>query len=200
MQIDQILINLSKQKTFFKSEKEFQHHLSDEIKKNGFVCEKSSNYLGQKVDILVKDSSFNVLCAIQLRHKTALLSIDGDSIKLKNHGAQDQARYDFIKDIKSLENIKKGNTDVKGYAIFLTNDSKYWVHPTKLNSVDEDFLIYEGKILYGNLEWSPLASEGTKYKREDRLELSSQYKCRWGIFPKIGEHQNNLFKYLVMEI
>ena len=74
MQIDQILFNLSQQKPFFKSEKEFQNYLGDEIKKNGFVCEKSSNYLGQKVDILVKDSRFNVLYAIQLRHKTALLS------------------------------------------------------------------------------------------------------------------------------
>lgn len=200
MQIDQILINLSQQKPFFKSEKEFQNYLGDEIKKNGFVCEKSSNYLGQKVDILVKDSSFNVLYAIQLRHKTALLSMDGGLIRLKNHGAQDQARYDFIKDIKSLENIKKGNTVVKGYSILLTNDSKYWELPAKSNSVDEDFLIYEGKILYGNLEWSPLASAGTKYKREDKLELLKQYECRWGTYSKIGEQQNNVFKHLVLEI
>ena len=70
MQIDQILNNPANQKPYFKFEKEFQDNLSEEIKKNGFICEKSSNYQGQNVDILVEDSSLNILYAIQICHET----------------------------------------------------------------------------------------------------------------------------------
>jgi len=201
MQIEEVLKNLSVHKPYFKSEKEFQLTLSNQIEKVGLITGVNSSYLGQKVDILVKDPNKNDIShAIQLRHKTAYLSMHDGSIVLKNHGAQDQARYDFIKDIKSLENIKKGDKNVKGYAIILSNDPKYWQHPTKLNSVDEDFLIYEGKLLYGNLKWSPHASLGTKLKREENIELSNEYKCIWGSYSSINLKGNNVFRYLVVEI
>ena len=50
--------------------------------------------------------------------------------------AQDCGRSDFCKDIQRLEDVVSVQSDIIGYAIFLTNDSAYWNESRKDQTVD----------------------------------------------------------------
>lgn len=74
-----------------------------------------------------------------------------------------------------MELLCKGNSYRTGYAILLTNDHRYWEKPVKLDSVDRDFWVHEGRTVTGVLSWKQAASTGTKLGREEPIELRGAY-------------------------
>lgn len=74
--------------------------LIKELTSYGFHCasDKSINHK-DKIDIWAEDLSDNKIIILEVRNKTKNLSFtyNGTDYELKNHGAQDQGRYDFIK-------------------------------------------------------------------------------------------------------
>ena len=145
--------------------------------------------------------------AFELKYKTRELEvvINKEEFRLKNQSAQDIGRYDFIKDIWRLEQLKKWDTSFECYAIFLTNDCNYWIKPKRQYTVDSDFRIHEGRTLEGVLKWSDRAAAGTKKYREDPINLVGSYKMSWTLFSvfeqiKNQTNQNDIFKYLVIKL
>ena len=64
--------------------------------------------------------------AIELKYKTRGLELeqDDESFALRDQSAQDQGRYDFLRDIQRLELMRsKLEQGRAGYAVLLTNDS-----------------------------------------------------------------------------
>ncbi|MEH7249500.1 hypothetical protein V7114_22290 [Neobacillus niacini] len=138
---------------------------------------------------------------IQLKHKTRELSVNvgGSQFNLKKHGAYDQGRYDFFKDIKSLEALCLNNPYRKGYAILLTNDHRYWEKTMKLDCVDKDFHLYEGRKVVGSLTWQDEASHGTKSGRENPIDLKSIYDLKWNNYSRFVAKDSE-FRYLCVEV
>jgi hypothetical protein len=124
------------------------------------------------------------------------VSVQVEDFNLRNHGAQDLGRYDFIKDIQRLEKIKSQKVGVKGFAILLTNVSSYWMPTQRNRTVDADFRLEDGRQIAGELEWKG-ASEGTMCGRKDKLMLNGSYPLKWEDYSTIGAEQ---FRYLLIEI
>jgi len=89
--------------------------------------------------------------AVKLKYKKRALEtvIGNERFRLKNDGAQDLGRYDFIKDVERLARIAAHIPQVEGYAVLLTNDSGYWKEGA--TTVDAAFRLPEGRILTGEL-------------------------------------------------
>lgn len=171
MNMYDVLSSLSIKSPVFRSQKEFQRLLINELKTRGLHCMPDKNInKNTKVDIWVEDPKSGEIWIFELRNKTKEIStsLNGKQVELKNHGAQDQGRYDFLKDIEKIEKAVSTRDNVTGFGIIITNDPYYWEQPTKHDSVDRDFHINEGRIVSGILRWDPLASQGTKKTVKNR--------------------------------
>lgn len=203
------LNNLFAENPIFVSEADFQFHLAWKIKETDPNVDVKLEYIPHKissnmhVDIVVftKDE----IIPIELKYKTKKLESKSNNIFLKDHSAQDAGRYDFLSDIQRMECIVSSDKypEVKiAYAIFLTNDDKYWKSPKFPNTNDAQFRIHEGNILHGSLEWASKTGLGTKKKRENPIQLKNYYEINWSSYTwyaanKIDECD---FKYTLVEI
>lgn len=201
MDIHQILVNALNKRSLFHSEADFQHHFAWEIHQdtNGkaslrleFPLSKCGSNRWEYCDVLVRGAS---TVGIELKYKTKRLSVEvGDELfELKQQGAQDLGRYDFLKDINRLESWCEQNKISKGYAILLTNDASYWSVPTRLDTVDRAFRLHHDSV-EGELAWEDSASKGTTRGRETSLILRNRYSLTWFDTPMPG------FRYLLVEV
>jgi hypothetical protein len=153
-----------------------------------------------KIDIWAeKDSE---ILAIEVRYKTALLQTiyQGQHIHLKNQGAQDISRYDYISDLGKIERVVKNRPDVIGYALLLTNDHLYWQKPRKENTVDEAFHIHDGHVVTGTCSWKEKASKGTTAGREEPIYFTQSYTMKWQPYVSLGKGKNEEFQALLVEV
>lgn len=199
LNINMLLNNLSEKRPVFRSEKDFQDSLFQHLRELGIKSEKNKIVSGIKVDLWLESGDKEIF--IQLKHKTKKLSVhvNGSQFELKNHGAQDQGRYDFIKDVKSLEPLCLNSPRRIGYAILLTNDHRYWERSLKLDSVDKEFHLHGGRKAQGNLSWKEEASPGTKKGRENSIEFKGVYDLQWSHYSKFVP-ENGEFRYLCVEV
>jgi len=175
--ITEILATLAAQRPIFHSEADFQHAFAWEIHRRlpnaSIRLERPLAPLNNQLHLDVWAAQENTILAVELKYKTRALSvrIDDEQFTLRNQSAQDIGRYDFIKDIRRLEQIISDRKNIVGYAILLANDSAYWTRARGSRPVDADFRLQEGRNLHGILRWGEGASEGTKRTREKSLEL-----------------------------
>ncbi len=140
--------------------------------------------------------------AVELKYKTRALSVQlgGERFDLTNHSAQDLGRYDFIKDIQRLEQVKLHRKNVIGYAILITNDSSYWKRSRDSHTIDADFRLEQERVLHGVLKWSEKASAGTKRGREEPIEVKGQYKLCWEDYSRPSGTSYGVFRYLAVKV
>ena len=142
--------------------------------------------------------------AVELKYKTRKLDLssNGENFALKNQGAPDQARYDFLKDIKRLEDVVKSKREAKrGFALLLTNNHLYWEAPKKKDTIDAKFRIHEGREVKGKMTWSKKAGAGSMQGgREKPIKLRGSYYMRWSDYKKLGDDKNTTFRYLLIEV
>ena len=88
--------------------------------------------------------------AIELKYKTRKLKLlrDGESYALRDHGAQEWGRYDFLKDIERLERLCALPNARAGFAVLLTNDGSYWEDRARRTTTDAAFQLHEGRTRY----------------------------------------------------
>lgn len=203
IEISQVFEKLLTKKRLFNSEADLQFALAWEIQTQYPNAEIRLEYVPwdynpqMHIDIVVYDN--NKLIPIELKYKTKgfIGEYNKENIVLKNHGAQDHGRYDFIKDIQRLEGFcgcKNYNVGT-GYAIFLTNDSKYWLSNDK-NSIDNAFRIHEGNVVSGDLNWEDKAGFGS-VKGRPALRLKGNYKFNWNVYNLADNLQ---FKYTIIKV
>lgn len=195
--IEKLLIELSKKRPVFHSEADFQHELAwllhSEFPKANIRLEKPYAKENQKleyVDVFANIDGKKYF--IELKYKTKRLEeeINGEKFYLKNQGAQDCGRYDFWKDVSRIESWVNENNNSFGYVIFLTNDHSYLKSP-KEKSYSYNFRITDkrddcvGKL--GHLG-------GYNVGREKEIVLKNSYKLVWQDYGKY------VFKFLLLEI
>lgn len=202
--IENILKQLAKKRPIFHSEADFQHALAWEIQ-NAFQDDvkirlEKPFYIASQicyVDLIVEYEG--KLIPIELKYKVKELECTCDNneeFKLKNHGAHNLNRYDFIKDIWRLENFLSQNQQQSsvGYAIFLTNDTAYRNSNFNSNVDDLSFRIHDRTLSAGELKWK---FNKNKKKRQNSITLLSNYELIWKNYPN---HTNVNFYYLLVEI
>lgn len=121
---------------------------------------------------------------------------------MKNHGAADLARYDFIKDIVRLERVCNSLANTSGYALILTNEPQLWKQPVIRQKIPNDieFRIHHGKTLQGNLKWGSNTGQGTMKGRESSFNLIGSYEMEWLSYSKSIGTKNGEFMYSLVEI
>ncbi|CUQ18197.1 Uncharacterised protein [Turicibacter sanguinis] len=201
--LDYVLKDLFSENRIYCSEAEFQFALAWKIKELYPYVEIKLEFTPFKynknmhLDIVVIEHS--KMIPIELKYKTKRLYVKSgeEEFQLKDQGAQDIGRYDFIKDIKRLEKLIASNQYPieKAYAVMLTNCSRYYKSTGNI-SFDEAFKIHQGKVLKGILSWDERTSKGTKKFREESLSLDGNYTIDWKYATLLGEE----FGYLNIQI
>jgi hypothetical protein len=141
-----------------------------------------------------------VRIGIELKYKTRAVRVEHrtEQYELLNQGAQDQGRYDFCRDVSRIERIVAADSDAHGLAVLLTNDSSYWTLKRSTRLVDDRFRLCEGTTLYGELDWLPHASAGTKSGRHAAIQIAGRYKLAWQHFSTIDAPRCNEFRFLAL--
>ncbi len=200
--VGKMLLDLASDRPVFHSESDFQHALAWSIHTSNpdtvirlerpFRLQTSSEYL----DLLFANSDCSV--AVELKYKTRLHRhhYQEEEFLLKNQGAQDLGRYDFLADVQRLERfVKEGRANI-GCAILLTNDQSYWDAPRRNDTVDQQFRLHEGRVVEGCLAWRSNAEAGTIRSPESAINLRGKYTAVWKPYTKLSELPGGEFRFL----
>ena len=190
-QFDELLFN----------ERDFQMHLAtwlrnsansyDDVDVEYFVpwheLEKVGEYIWKtelRLDIVVKKDG--VYVPIELKYKTKKLErqihrfeelLDDKVVVMKNQGAQDLGVYDFWKDVRRLELVKKRFEHVKGgLAVFVTNDSLY-TQKSKPTSNHYLFSMVEGEVCSKQKHWRNPVSKCAQTHPD--FDVEKEYSIKW---------------------
>lgn len=122
---------------------------------------------------------------IELKYKTTkgrYADAKGEVIGLLTHSAVDLGCYSYLKDIERIEYLAQHDSDFeRGFAIMLTNESGYY-KDTRRASVYDAFKIYEGKQIFGTLDWDRKRYNGNEpswVKSHDGFALKNSYRMHW---------------------
>lgn len=205
MDINVIMEALRMKRIVFHSEADFQFALAWEIQLHYPDASIRLEYPppndpAKYIDILVWLD--NDVYPIELKYKTRLLNavVRGEQYHLKNHGAQDLGKYDFVKDINRIESFSEHLSGYyKGYAIWLTNDSYYWNVPRNDTAGYSAFSVHNGAVKVGTMSWGANMTEGSIKTRERPITLSGNYCIDWHDFSRV-DTKNGLFMYAVVTV
>ena len=128
---------------------------------------------------------------------------EDEAFTLRNQSVQDTRRYDFITDIRRLEQVVDYSGPAKaGFAVLLTNDPSYWEPPQQgwKGTSDAAFRIHKGRVLKGEMDWSGRTSEGTKKGRKEPIKLKGFYDVNWRDYSTFKEEKYGKFRYLIVEV
>jgi hypothetical protein len=199
-----IIETLRRKRTVFHSEADFQFALAWEIQRKYPEAEIRLEYppMGDPnkyIDILVRKDKCSFPIELKYKTKKLHISFDNEQYNLKNHGAQDLGCYDFVKDICRIESFSTHLDGFKcGYALWLTNDQKYWNAPNNLNAGYVAFSVHHGAKKTGLMKWANHLSSGTIKGREEALSLHEEYEIVWKNYSDLGK--NGAFKYALIPI
>lgn len=156
-----------------------------------------------RVDIVVeKDGKF---IPIEMKYKTKEINKDiprfGEVLEgvtiIKNQAAQNVGKYDFWKDVRRIELLKRRFKAVpSGLAIFLTNDPSY------RNKTDEEAMSYSHSIANGDHD--KVREEIHKQKRTrkkfPKFELDKEHEISWSGEWDLKNPDRNQFEYILLEV
>ncbi len=211
--VENIIEAFGKQNRIFYSEAQLQFALAWEIQKETVnknynytvFLEYMSMYYNNKrfyTDIIVMDNCSKDYIAIELKYKTK--EYDHNGMILKNQGAEDCGRYDYLWDVKRLELLKHKEAQYtynnnlkyceKAYAIMVTNDHLYWTRGRR-GTLSESFYIDDSRSIKENnvMNWKE-----TKNWNKSRPGLTfkrSYPNFKWKSYTGDGN-----FKYLITVI
>ena len=187
------------------NERDFQMHLAtwlrnsanhyDDVDVEYYVPKTElENYIWDselRLDIVAKkDGEY---CPVELKYKTKKVEkqltrfdevLHDKVVVMKNQGAQDLGMYDFWKDVRRVELVRKRFKNVKGgLAVFVTNDPLY-TKKSRENSNNFLFNMDEGK--HGTAKhWQNL--ESTCAKTHPGFEVEQEYLIEWNSRTVDGE-------------
>lgn len=206
IETEKIIQDLATQRPLFHSEADFQHAIAWFAHKSDpntvvrlelpFRSSDSSEYLD------LKFTNRSQTLAVELKYKTRqlLFQHSGEEFSLKQQGAQDIGRYDFLADVERLERFVAAKRASAGCAILLTNDPSYWSTPARPETVDKNFRLTEGRLVHGSLAWLEHASAGTMRGREKPITLTGKYTVAWKPYSTPCNLRGGEFRYLALHI
>ena len=209
MNIYNVINELKRERPIFHSEADFQFALAWKIQKLNPDVEVRLEYTTHftihnkpaHIDIVVFENGKAI--PIELKYKTLSTEIPykDESFALKNHGAQDLGRYDYLLDIERIEACRASwDACEGGYAIMLSNDPSYWKpNMSSRKTVCDQFRIHHGVEKTGILHWEN-AGIGTTKGREDPIALVGRYPIFWSEYSCFGTARSQTFMITITEI
>ncbi len=202
----ELLASLADERPLFHSEADFQHAFAWALQRRHpqlSVRLEVPVRQGQSaihVDLLASAGTESI--AVELKYKTRALAVTvaSEEFRLTNQAAQDLGRYDFIKDIRRLEQLVDHRHGTFGLAVLLTNDSSYWNDARGPDSVDAAFRLHPNRALAGALAWGARASAGTVRSREAPLALRGSYQIAWRDYSNVSAPRCGAFRYLAVDV
>ena len=211
-EMKRILCNLAAERPVFCSEADFQHALAWRLREEigpervrlEYPLDPKAN---KRLDIWMQTGDQQV--AFELKYKTRMFTYRDPGrgamdLQLRNQSAQDQARYDFLADIKRLEDFVAPNSNAIGYALLLTNDRQYWRPPRHEDTCDAAFRIHDGRAIEAEtgseLDWRAGTKRGTKSGRTAPITLRYGYTFKWETYAWVPDQDGIEFKYLLVEV
>lgn len=203
---------LTKNQELMYNERDFQMHLAvflretrkyDDVDVEYYVPYKVlNNYIWEselRLDILVRKG--NEYLPVELKYKTkrvtkGILRFEEKLTNievLKNQGAQDLGMYDFWKDVRRIELVRKRFNAVKnGLAVFVTNDSQY-LKPSRETSNNKAFNMNAG--VHGKQKhWKD--SNSTCARTHGNFEVEKEYNIDWSE----SVYEDVKFYYCIVQI
>lgn len=240
--IRNVLVDLSKKRSVFHSEDDFKLALATELirsspdleirlEKPMNIVETFRDYGGGKIDDKPKRiyldmfllSSVYGKVGLELKYRTNQQTLTDPVTKevyvLLDHSANDVGRYKFREDISRLEKLKYSNQIDVGFAIFLTNEMRFWNEGFNSKYMDSEFRLGDGIVLK-EAKWNMSSDYLSKHYHQDssgqyvhntskkknwiyfgeftkNLELEREYKISWMDFTQV---KGSVFKYALIEI
>ena len=200
-----LLTELAESRKVFHSEADFQHalawHIHQTMPESQIRLEFPVPVENQKmyVDIWLPVEKI----AIELKYMTRKSELEDneESFALRNQGAQNQRRYDFLWDIHRLKLMRSMPEFCEaGHAVLLTNDPLYWNPPRRQDTVDSDFRVHEGRVISGKLAWAAKATPGTKRGRESPITITGFYRLHWQDYSDFSGKPLGKFRYLAVSV
>lgn len=151
--IHSAMSQLATSRPLFHSEADFQHALAWKLREDNpeltIRLEYRPAQLTQRGYIDVWAADGHEAVAIELKYKTRSLqtTANGEPFDLLDQSAQDLGRYDTLKDIQRLEQVVAAVPHSSGFVLMLTNDRSYWTASSRLDTVDVNFRLHEGRRL-----------------------------------------------------
>jgi hypothetical protein len=204
MRLKETLELLSSHRPIFHSECDFQHALAWAIHKRlpnaNIRLEKPHEIDGRRryIDLVVEQDG--TTCFMELKYKTTetLIEDKGEKYNLKQQGAIDQGSYDILKDVQRIETVVGRLKNSFGFSVTLSNDRRYWSPRRKMDAIDMQFQLVDGRSMTGELAWASHAGRGSIEKREAPLHLRNQYEIRWDRYSSFPA--SNEFRHLIFPI
>ena len=214
-----VLQNLGVSRPAFCGEADFQLSFSWELKT--YLAQRQNGsyeiFLERRFKTDTKDCYVDIcleseeeLYLIELKYKTIKDSVFtsnrlGSKHILKEQAANDLGRYGYLKDIYRIENVLGTITDKnikKGYAIILTNDSKYYKEPTiSLKTIDRTFRIHERTTsinpFVNPINWTFKGQKPSWVENYPSFRIQNMPLFNWHVY---STQVNSVFKYLLTEI
>ena len=136
-----------------------------------------------RLDIVVKKGG--EYCPVELKYKTKRVerqitrfdeALHDKVVVMKNQGAQDLGMYDFWKDVRRVELVRRRFAKVKGgLAVFVTNDALY----TKASKpTSNNYLLNMNEGVHSR-EKHWLNPESTCAKTHPDFEVEQEYRIAW---------------------
>lgn len=153
-----------------------------------------------RLDLVVRKG--NEFLPVELKYKTRSISrrierfgelLTEAAVVVKNQGAQDLGRYDFWKDVRRLELVRRRFAAVKnGLALFVTNDPSYL--KTGRASSNHAALSMAAGVHGRNKQWQ----NGDSFcaREHPAFELEADYGIVWQQFVTEGE----TFHYCILQV
>jgi hypothetical protein len=124
--LETTLRRLAAGRPLFQSEADFQHALAWQLHLDhpaARVRLETRPLPGRplRLDLHIVVAEHRVAMELKYLTKQLAVTIDGETFDLRDHGADDQGRYDVVKDVARLEVLTDGGVAGTGYALLLTN-------------------------------------------------------------------------------
>lgn len=194
-------------KRVFCSEADFQHALAWQLHLSGFEPRVEWPHRDPEsgknahIDIWVPGGDGAV--AIELKYRTKPLDVqldDGTTFSLTDQSAQDWGRYEFLRDVKRLEDFGAQEARAAGFAILLTNDPSYWGPGRKRQPLDSAFRLQHGTVIPDTLSWPD--EKPYRGKAQYPIKLGGKYVPNWRPYYdyEVADRKYGVFKYLLINV
>lgn len=204
--IDNAIDNLRTKRKAFHSEADLQFAIGWEIKKliTNSKIRFEQPFQDQSIDLVYRFNKDKI--AVELKYKTSKLTVsdDDEDYNLKEHAALDIGRFDVLKDVSRVESFIQSGFATKGFVLFITNCSSYWLNRTYSGSHkahDKEFRLTQDREITGSLKWPSEAKETTYgKKRINGLTIKGTYKVNWVDYSIFPNEKNGIFKFVLFEV
>jgi hypothetical protein len=204
--LSEAIRNLGGRREVFHSEADFQFALAWEVQGMDPLMKvylEPSPEPGVHLDILFVRPDRGRSSAVELKYLTRAFvgEVGGQRFALTDQSAQDNRRYDVVKDVRRVEDYIQDRAGADGAVVVLTNDSGYWRPPvaSRIPANDVAFRISEGLTLDGTRSW--LRERPYDAERGEGITLRGRYPLHWSLYPEVASaEQVHEFRILVIEI